>query len=75
MIAAHHVAQGLGDAGTVHNARRQHSRVTQNTLERERHEEEEQAAQKTRIEDRLEGVGLRVFQFTGVTNGGFKAVG
>ena len=47
----------------------------QNTLERERDQEEEHAAQKARIEDRPERVGLGVLQFAGVADRGFEAVG
>ena len=75
LAAAHHVAKRFADAGAIDDAGCQHAGVAEHALEGEGDEEEEQAAQKAGIEDRLEGVGLRVLEFAGVADGRFEAVG
>src|SRR5882762_4427611 len=49
--------------------------MAEDALEGEGDQEEEQAAEKARIEDRLECIGLRVLQFACIADGRLEAVG
>ena len=62
-------------AGGIQLGRLHELAEPQETLERERHQRVGGDAQQPGIEDRLEGIGLRILEFARVANRRFEAVG
>ena len=73
--AADHLAHCLGNTRAVDDWRRQHAFEPEHALEGERNEDEQQQAEKTGIEDRLERIGLGILELARVADGRFEAVG
>ena len=72
---ANHSSQSFSDTIAIDHAVRQHAGLTQHTLEGEGYDEEEQAAEQAGIEDRLEGIGLRIPELARIAHRGLKTVG